>query len=69
MSEFSEITVSSHVGEDPDFPYLPPSMRCQPIIDCATLRFHSDTIPYPIKVFSNEESEYKFGILDIKIRT
>ncbi len=71
MSEFNQITTSYPLDmeTDPDFPYLPPCMRCQPIIDYTTLRFHSNVIAYPIKVFSDEEPEYKFGVLDIKIRS
>ena len=66
MSTFNQISASI---EDMEFPYLPPCMRCQPIIDCTSIRFHSDTSEYPIKIFDTEDSEYKFGILDIKIRS
>jgi Mg-chelatase subunit ChlD len=69
MSAFNQISNSVSIEEDPSFPYLPPCMRCQPIIDYTTLRFHSNTIPYPVQIFNDEDSEYKFGILDIKIRT
>jgi Mg-chelatase subunit ChlD len=68
MSTFNQNSPSSYMENDPDFPYLPPCMRCQPIIDYTSLIFHSDTIPYPIKIFNDEDSEYKFGILDIQIR-
>jgi len=66
MSTFNQISASN---EDMEFPYLPPCMRCQPIIDCTSIRFHSDTSEYPVKIFDTEDSEYKFGILDIKIRS
>ena len=66
MSTFNQISASN---EDMEFPYLPPCMRCQPIIDCKSIRFHSDTSEYPVKIFDTEDSEYKFGILDIKIRS
>lgn len=69
MSNFNQISASYENMEDKDFPYLPPCMRCQPIIDSTSIRFHSDIIPLPIKIFNDEDSEYKFGILDIKIRT
>ena len=61
-SEFSNTEV------DVNFPYIPPCMRCQPIIDYTNLRFHSSSIDYPIKIFTEEEQEYRFGIFDIKIR-
>jgi hypothetical protein len=69
MSAFNQISTSVSMEEDSSFPYLPPCMRCQPIIDYTTLRFQSNIVPHPIKIFSDEDSEYKFGILDIKIRT
>ncbi len=43
---------------DPDFPFMVPSMRCQPLIDCATLRFHSELY---------DNANY-FGILSINMR-
>jgi hypothetical protein len=70
MSAFNQIDNSSlHMEQDPEFPFLPPCMRCQSLIDFTTLRFHSSTIPYPVQIFNDEDSEYKFGILDIKIRS
>lgn len=69
MSAFNQSTNNLSMEVDPKFPYSPPCMRCQPIVDYTSIRFHSDTIEHPIKIFSDEESEYKFGILDIKIRT
>ncbi len=69
MSAFNQIDNSLQMEQDPEFPFLPPCMRCQPLIDFTTLRFHSTTIPYPVQIFNDEDSEYKFGILDIKIRS
>lgn len=69
MSNFNQIIDSYKNMEDKDFPYSLPCMRCQSIIDSTFIRFHSDTISLPIKIFNNEDSEYKFGILDIKIRS
>lgn len=69
MSAFNQIDNSLHMEQDPEFPFLPPCMRCQPLIEFTTLRFHSTTIPYPVKIFNDEDTEYKFGILDIKIRS
>jgi Mg-chelatase subunit ChlD len=69
MSAFNQISNSLHMEEDSEFPYVPPCMRCAPIIDYTTLRFHSSTIPFPVQIFNEEDAEYKFGIMDIKIRT
>lgn len=68
MSEFNKSTNNLSMEVDSKFPYSPPSMKCQNIIEYTFIRFHSDVIEPPIKIFSDEESEYKFGILDIKIR-
>ena len=69
MSAFNQSNDNLSMEFDSKFPYLPPCMRCQPIIDYTSIRFHSDVIEHPIKIFTDEETEYKFGILDIKIRT
>lgn len=69
MSDFNKSTNNLSMEVDSKFPYSPPSMRCQRIIEYTFIRFHSDVIEHPIKIFSDEETEYKFGILDIKIRT
>jgi hypothetical protein len=61
MSEFVNTSI-----EDPDFPYLPPNIMCQPIIHNATLKFHNSEIPHPIHIL---EPDYTFGILDINIRS
>ena len=52
--------------QDPTFPYHPPCMRCQPIIDHASIRFHNSETEIPIHLF--EEPEIKFGTIEIKIR-
>lgn len=54
---------------DSNFPYMPPCIRCKSIIEFASLRFHCDTIPFPIKFFNDYELDNKFGIIDIKIRS
>lgn len=73
MTDFNQTATATSspliMEQDPDFPYLPHSMKCKPIIDCTTLCFHNNTIPHPIKIFSDEDSEYKFGILNITIRS
>lgn len=63
MSAFNENT-----DLEQELQFVSPCMRCQPIIDYATLRFHDDSITHPIKIFKDEDTEYTFGILDIKIR-
>lgn len=57
------------IMEDDNFPYLPPCMRCQSIVDSTYICFHSDTITHPVKIFADEDFEYKFGILNINIRS
>jgi len=42
---------------------------CLPVIDFTTIRFHNDKIPTPIKIFNENEADYKFGIIEIKIHT
>lgn len=69
MSALNQISNSVSIEEELSFPYLPPCIKCQPIINYTTLRFHSNIIPYPVQIFNDEDSEYKFGILDIKIRS
>jgi hypothetical protein len=53
---------------DSNFPYYPPCMRCQPIIDFVNLRFQSSNIKNPIELFKTEEADNIFGVFDIKIR-
>lgn len=38
------------------------------IIESTSIQFHNDSIEYPLEIFNNTESDYKFGIIDIKIR-
>jgi von Willebrand factor type A domain len=56
MSEFN-------VNVDPEFPYMVPSMRCQPLVDHVSISFTEQT---PINLF--EDPDYKFGILRINMR-
>jgi hypothetical protein len=62
----SAFNTETFVNPDTDFPYNPPSKRCQPIIDFTSMRFHDSSISNPITLF--EDSDLKFGIVDIKIR-
>jgi len=63
------INKSFNLEVDSEFPFMPPCMRCQPIIDYTNLRFHSSSIETPIELFDSENSNNTFGILDIKIRS
>ena len=57
--------------EDPEFPYLPPSMHCQPIIEYSGIVMHK---PNDNSDSGNEvingliEDGYHFGIAQINIR-
>ena len=51
---------------DPEFAYVPPSIRCQPIIDYTNISFHDPAHQLPIKLF--DDSEYNFGIFNLQIR-
>ena len=51
---------------DPEFPYVPPSIRCQPIIDYTNISFHDPAHQLPINLF--DDSEYNFGIFNLQIR-
>ena len=55
-----------NMEQDTIFPYHPPSMRCRPIIDYASIGFHNSEIEIPLQIF--EDTELKFGTLEIKIR-
>jgi hypothetical protein len=39
------------------------------IIEYTQLNFHNTNIPQPIKIFTNEDEDYNFGILNIKIHS
>jgi hypothetical protein len=52
--------------EDKDFHYLPPSIRCQPIIDHLNIQYHDKNYSLPIELF--EDTEYRFGIFNLQIR-
>lgn len=65
MSNFNK-SENLSVEQDPTFPYHPPCMRCQPIIDNASIRFHNSETEIPLQIF--EDPELKFGTIEIKIR-
>lgn len=52
--------------QDSEFPYIPPCMRCQPIIEYANIQFHKEGIPSPLTIF--QDSDYRFGVFDIAVR-
>jgi len=58
--------------KDPNFQYIPPSMRCQNIIDHTSIEFHDYSYPPPVTLFEDAEvevdAEYQFGILKLNIR-
>ena len=62
MSEFNNTQ-----NLDTEFPYSPPSMRCNPIIDYGNIQFHISKEVCPIELF--EEPGWKFGIFNLKIRS
>ena len=66
MSEFNN-TQNNELLEDPDFPYSPPSMMCNPIIDYSNIQFHMSKEVCPFELF--EEKGWKFGILNLTIRS
>lgn len=61
MSEFNN---TQNQNQDNEFPYSPPSMRCNPIIDYGDIQFHNSTKECPF-----EEPGWKFGIFNLKIRS
>ena len=52
--------------QDLDFPYSPPCMMCQPIIDYTNVSFHDPSIVTPLTLF--EDPEYNFGTFNVAIR-
>ena len=66
MSEFNN-TQNQNQNQDNEFPYSPPSMRCNPIIDYGDIQFNNSTKECPIELF--EEPGWKFGIFNLKIRS
>lgn len=58
-SPFNDLT-------DQSFPYSPPSIRCQPIIDYTSIQYHDYINKLPIDLF--EDADYKFGIFNLHIR-
>ena len=55
----------SEFNTDPDFPFMVPSMRCQPLIENTTISF-TNMVP-PIQLFGTAD-DYKFGVLRINMR-
>ena len=53
--------------QDPTFPYYPPCMRCQSIIDHTSIHYNNSEESFPLKLFS--EPEWKFGIFNLHIRS
>ena len=64
MSEFNN---TQNQNQDNEFPYSPPSMRCEPIIDYSNIHFHMSKEVCPFELF--EENGWKFGIFNLKIRS
>ena len=52
--------------QDLDFPYSPPCMMCQPIIDYTNVNFHDPSHLTPLTLF--EDPEYNFGTFNVAIR-
>jgi len=70
MSEFNNTqsqNPNQNQNQDNEFPYSPPSMRCNPIIDYGDIQFNNSTKECPIELF--EEPGWKFGIFNLKIRS
>ena len=69
MSEFTNTQAMESINDiqnpDPNFPYLPPAMVCQPIIDYISLQFHDLTVTSPLTVVPEDQT---FGIFNINIR-
>lgn len=69
MSEFTNTQAMEYINDiqnpDPNFPYLPPAMVCQPIIDYISLQFHDPTVTSPLTVVPEDQT---FGIFNINIR-
>jgi len=61
MSEFN-----NSQNQDNEFPYSPPCMMCNPIIDYSNIQFHMSKEVCPFELF--EEKGLKFGILNLTIR-
>jgi von Willebrand factor type A domain len=68
MSKFINTnTKTVNIQEDPDFPYNPPCMRCQPIIEYTGIQFHESLNPDPLDLF--DDKDWRFGIFNLYIRT
>ena len=59
--------INNDFKEDPTFPYLPPSMRCQKIIDHAAIHFNKLESPIPLELFTNPD--WIFGVFNLHIRS
>lgn len=66
MSEFATNMIQEQ-EQDPTFPYNPPCMRCQPIIDHNSIHYNNSDELFPLKLFS--DPEWKFGIFNLHIRS
>ena len=72
MSEFNNtasdnVTAKTNTLEDPNFPYMPPCMRCQPIIDYTSIQYNTLDESFPLKLFS--DPEWRFGTFNLHIRS
>ena len=63
----SEFAINMKQEQDPTFPYNPPCMRCQPIIDYTSIHYHISDESFPLELFS--DPEWKFGIFNLHIRS
>jgi hypothetical protein len=69
MSELNEsnATAKTNTLEDPNFPYVSPCMRCQPIIDYTSIQYNTLDESFPLKLFS--DPEWRFGTFNLNIRS
>ena len=70
MSEFNETSTTTenpNTLEDPNFPYMSPCMRCQPIIDYTSIQYNTLDESFPLKLFS--DPEWRFGTFNLHIRS
>ena len=63
----SEFATNMTQEQDPTFPYNPPCMRCQPIIDHTSIHYNNSDESFPLKLFS--DPEWKFGIFNLHVRS
>ena len=69
MSELNEsnATAKTNTLGDPNFPYVSPCMRCQPIIDYTSIQYNTLDESFPLKLFS--DPEWRFGTFNLHIRS